>query len=252
MIFIFLHVKYNKQMTFCQKVKRIDYLGNVILIASTVAILYALTYGGTRYPWSSWQILVPLVLRLVGTGGFLLFKTSSLVIEPVVPPRLFVNRTSVTVFIVTFLNSALLYWVLFFLTVYFQAVLSSSPARSSVQVLLIIVIAVPAAIIAVLLLTKFGKYKPLHLISFAVCTISLGLFTLFDASSSMAEWMIFQMITGGGSGFVLNTLLPACQAGLMESDQAAATAAWSFVRGFGSINVAGKYEEHRGCSQNLP
>ena len=43
------------------------------------------------------------------------------------------------------------------------------------------------------------------------------------------------MITGGGSGFVLNTLLPACQAPLMESDQAAITAIWSFVRSFGSI-----------------
>lgn len=235
MIFIFLHVRYNKQTTFRQKIKRIDYLGNIILIASTVAILYALTYGGTRYPWTSWHVLVPLVLGLAGLGGFMLFETSPLVIEPVVPPRLFANRTSATVFIVTFLNSALLYWVLFFLPVYFQVVLGSSPARSGVQVLPIIVVAVPAAIVAVLLLTKFGKYKPLHLIGFAVCTVGLGLFTLFDASSSMAEWVIFQMITGGGSGFVLNTLLPACQANLMESDQAAATAAWSFVRSFGSI-----------------
>ncbi|KAA6407165.1 MAG: Major facilitator superfamily general substrate transporter [Lasallia pustulata] len=235
MIFIFLQVKYNKEMTFRQKIKRIDYLGNVILIASTVAILYALTYGGTRYSWSSWHVLVPLVLGLVGLGCFMLFETSPLVIEPVVPPRLFANRTSAIVFVITFLNSALLYWVLFFLPVYFQTVLGSSPARSGVQVLPIIVVAVPAAIVAVLLLTKFGKYKPLHLIGFAVCTIGLGLFTLFDASSSMAEWVIFQMITGGGSGFVLNTLLPACQAGLGERDQAAATAAWSFVRSFGSI-----------------
>lgn len=235
MIFIFLHVKSNKEMTFREKIKRIDYLGNVILIGSTVAILYALTYGGTRYSWSSWHVLVPLVLGLLGLGCFMLFETSPWAIEPVVPPRLFTNRTSAIVFIITFLNSALLYWVLFFLPVYFQVVLRSSPARSGVQVLPIIVVAVPAAIGAVLLLTKFGKYKQLHLIGFAVCTIGLGLFTLLDASSTTAEWVIFQMITGGGSGFVLNTLLPACQAGLMESDQAAATATWSFVRSFGSI-----------------
>ena len=34
---------------------------------------------------------------------------------------------------------------------------------------------------------------------------------------------------------MLNTLLPACQAPLPESDQAAITAAWSFIRSFGSI-----------------
>ena len=205
MLLVFLHVKYNKEMTSRQKIKRIDYLGNVILIASTVAILYALTYSGTRYSWSSWHVLVPLVLGLVGLGCFMLFETSPLVVELVVPPRLFAKRTSAIVFVIKFLNSALLCWVLFFLPVYFQTVLGSSPARSGVQVLPIIVVAVPAAIVAVLLLTKLGKYKPLHLIGFAVCTIGLGLFTLFDASS-MAEWVIFQMITGGGSGFVLSYL----------------------------------------------
>ncbi|KAI4112525.1 MAG: hypothetical protein LQ338_008303 [Usnochroma carphineum] len=85
------------------------------------------------------------------------------------------------------------------------------------------------------MLAKWGKYKPLHLFGFAVCTIGLGLFTLLDENSSMAEWVIFQMITGGGSGFILNTLLPACQAPLLESDQAAATAIWFFIRSFGNI-----------------
>ncbi len=163
------------------------------------------------------------------------FETLEFIVEPVVPPRLFMNRTSATVFAATFLNSALLYWVMFFLPVYFQAVLGASATGSGVRLLPIIVVAVPAAILAVVLLTKFGKYKPLHLFGFAVCTIGLGLFTTFDAESSTAEWVIFQIITGGGSGFVLNTLLPACQAGLVESDQAAATATWSFIRSFGSI-----------------
>ena len=235
MILAFLHVKYNKEMSLAQKLKRIDYLGNVILIGATVSILYALTYGGAQLPWSSASIVTPLVIGLVGLIAFMVFENTSIVKEPVVPPRLFGNRTSATVFAVTFLNSALLYWVMFFLPVYFQAVLSSSPERSGVQLLPIIVVAVPAAIVAVILLTKFGKYKPLHLGGFAVCTIGLGLFTLLDQNSSTAEWIIFQIITGGGSGFVLNTLLPACQAGLQEKDQAAATAAWSFVRSFGSI-----------------
>ena len=38
MIFAFLRIKSNKEMTFLQKLKRIDYVGNIMLIASTVAI----------------------------------------------------------------------------------------------------------------------------------------------------------------------------------------------------------------------
>ncbi|KAJ0108528.1 Major facilitator superfamily general substrate transporter [Diaporthe amygdali] len=235
MIIVFLQVKYNKEMTFAQKIRRIDYIGNALLIGSTVAVLYSLTYGGTLYQWSSGRIIAPLVIGLLGLVAFIGFESLNFVIEPVVPPRLFANRTSATVFAVTFLNSALLYWMLYFLPVYFQTILGSSPARSGVQLLPSIIVAIPAAIMAVLLLTKFGKYKPLHLAGFALNTIGLGLFTLLDKDSSTAEWVIFQIIAAGGSGFVLNTLLPACQTPLAESDQAAATATWSFVRSFGNI-----------------
>lgn len=235
MLFFSLHLNYQKEMTFLQKLKRIDYGGNTIIIGSTVSVLYALTYGGTKYDWSDGQVVAPLVVGLIGLIAFIAYENSPIVIEPVTPPRLFNNRTSASVFFATFLNSALLYWVMFFLPVYFQAVLGSSPRRSGVQLLPIITIAVPAAILAVMLLTKFGKYKPLHIGGFAVCTVGLGLFSLFDQGSSEAKWVIFQIITGGGSGFVLNTLLPACQAPLLEKDQAAATAIWSFIRSFGNI-----------------
>ncbi|KIW48773.1 uncharacterized protein PV06_01338 [Exophiala oligosperma] len=235
MIFVFLQVKYDKEMSFFQKMKRIDYGGNLLLIGSTVSVLYVLTYGGAKYGWSHWSIVLTLVLGLLGLVLFMAYETTSWATEPVVPPRLFATRTSAVVFAVTFLNSANLYWVLFFLPVYFQAVLLASPTRSGVYLIPIIVIAVPTAIVAVLLLTKFGRYKPLHLFGFAVSTLGLGLMTLIDEQTSTAEWVVISMVAGGGGGFVLNTLLPAAQAGLPESDQAATTAAWSFTRSFGSI-----------------
>lgn len=53
MIVAFLHVNYKKEMTLVQKLKRIDFIGNAIIMASSVAVLIALTYAGTRYSWSS-------------------------------------------------------------------------------------------------------------------------------------------------------------------------------------------------------
>ncbi|CAK7236773.1 hypothetical protein SBRCBS47491_009751 [Sporothrix bragantina] len=258
MILLFLKVKTGVKnddgngRTLAQKLGRIDYAGNLLLIASTVAVLYALTYGGTRLPWSSGQVIGPLVVGLLGLVLFMAYEATGdegkgspdnrgafikkiAPREPVVPPRLFANRTSAVIFAVTFVNSALLYWMFFFLPVYLQAVLGSSPTRSGVQLLPAIVVAVPAAIIAVLLLARYGKYKPLHLFGFGLNTLGLGLLTLLGPGSSAAEWIIFQMVVAAGSGFVLNTLLPACQAPLEESDQAAATAAWSFMRSFGSV-----------------
>jgi MFS family permease len=51
LLFIFLRVKYNKEMNFWEKLKKIDLIGNALLIASMVSILYALSYAGTSYLW---------------------------------------------------------------------------------------------------------------------------------------------------------------------------------------------------------
>lgn len=234
-LFLFLRVSSAKEMTLLQKLKRIDFVGNAIIMASSVAILYALTYGGSLYSWSDSRVIVPLVFGLAGLVLFFFFEGSKWVREPVTPVRLFTHRTGLIIGINTFLNSALLYWVMFFLPVYFQTVLGSSPAWSGVQLLPIVLVAVPGAIIAVIVLSKFGRYKHLHVIGFALVTLSLGLFSLLHQHSSTAEWVIFQIIGALGSGMILNTLLPAFQAGIPESDQAAATASWAFIRSFGNI-----------------
>jgi Fungal trichothecene efflux pump (TRI12) len=212
-----------------------DCPGNAIIIASSTAVRLALTYGGARHPWSSWRVIVPMVLGLVGLVFFALYESLSSVKQPVMPPRLFKNRTSAAVMVITFFNSMLLVWAMYFLSIYFQTVQTSSPQRSGVQLLPLVLVAVPGAIVTVVVLTKFGRYRPLHHVSFAITTLGTGLFTLLTSTSSPAEWIVFQMIAGLGAGIVLNTLLPACQAPLAESDQVAATATWAFIRNFGSI-----------------
>ncbi|UNI19389.1 hypothetical protein JDV02_005574 [Purpureocillium takamizusanense] len=147
MIFLFLRTAYNRGETHLQKLGRIDYTGNVILMASTVAILYTTTYGGTTYPWSSARILSPLLIGLAGFALFGFYETKAK--EPVMPPNLFSSRTTLVIFVATFLNSTMIYWILFFLPVYFQAVLSASASQSGVDILPVILFGLPGSIVAV-------------------------------------------------------------------------------------------------------
>jgi MFS family permease len=192
LLFLFLHVQ-NKRLTLLEALKRIDFIGNALIIVSSISILFALTYAGSPYSWSSWRILVPLILGFCGYIQFIFFEGSKFCTEPVIPLRLFNNRTSAVVYINTFINSMLLYWVMFFLPIYFQVALGSSPARSGVQLLPIILVAVPGAVIAVVVLSKFGRYKLLHLAGFAIATLGTGLFILLDQHSSTAKWVVFQV-----------------------------------------------------------
>ncbi|KAI0378986.1 major facilitator superfamily domain-containing protein [Hypomontagnella monticulosa] len=235
LMFLFLHVNYDKEMSFAQKIKRIDFIGNGILMAGTVAILYALTYAGTLYAWSSWHTLVPLLLGFLGLALFIGYEVSGLPAEPVVPVRLFAHRTSIIVIINTFLNSAVYYWFLYFLPVYFQAVALYTPFRTGYSLLPLSLFGVPGAAIAAIALSRWGKFMPLHFVGFAITTLGIGLLSTMDETTYVAVWAVFQSISALGIGIVIDTLLPAFQAPVAETDQAAATAAWSFVRAFGSI-----------------
>ncbi|KAK8078963.1 Efflux pump FUS6 [Apiospora phragmitis] len=97
------------------------------------------------------------------------------------------------------------------------------------------IISIPGCAIAAILISRTGKFKILHLVGEGVFTLGMGLFALQWEGSTTAEWATYQSIAALGGGVVLETLLPAFQAPVPESDQAAATATWAFIRSVGGI-----------------
>ena len=235
LLVVFLQVNYRRDSTFVGKVSKIDWVGNIIFVLSMVSILIALSWAGTKYPWSSFRIVVPLVLGFLGCVTFLFYEGSRYCAAPVMPIHLFRHRTAAVSFILTFLHSVVTIWAIFFLPVYFQGVLASSAGRSGVQLLPTILALIPFAAAGGGIVAKFGRYRPIHHTGFAMMIVGFGLLSLLDADSSTTEWVIFQVIEAAGAGLVIPTLLPAVQAELTDADTALATSTWSFVRSFGMI-----------------
>lgn len=235
LLVLFLQVNYNKTTTFKEKVKRIDYVGNAILIAGIVSMLLALSWGGTIHAWSSYKVIVPLIMGFLGMVLFHVWEALPWCIEPTVPPHIFSNRTTSTALVLAFIHNMLTFWIIYFLPLYFQAVLGSSSTISGVQLLPTAVLSVPFGIATGIIITKTGRYRPIHFIAFALMTVGLGLFTLLDKNSSAAKWVIFQMIAAVGMGLLLTGILPAVQVDLAEKDVGAATASYAFMRSYGAI-----------------
>ncbi|MCJ1475923.1 hypothetical protein MMC13_004587 [Lambiella insularis] len=231
----FLRLSWNRSPTWRQSLARVDYVGNFIFIASITSILIGLIQGGIIYPWGSWQTVLPIVLGVLGWALFFVHQASSFCKEPTMPPRLFNNRTSGTVYFLDFIVSVLLEWCVYVLPLYFQSLLAASPLISGVDILPINSFMIPSAALAGALLTKFGKYKPFHWVGFAILAIACGLFSTLTANSSKAAWVIFEIIAAVGIGFPLTTQLPAIQAVLPEADTAVSTSTYSFIRSFGFI-----------------
>lgn len=215
---------------------RIDFAGNAIFITAITSVLLALTWGGTLYSWSNFRAILSLTVGFVGLGLFVAFEwTSRLCPEPSFPQVLLANRTSSAALVLTLIHSMIIYWVLYFLPIYFQAVQSSSPERSGVQTLPIFAGTVPFAMAGGLLLSKTGRYKQMHFAGFALLAVGYGLFSIMKPGSTAVMWVCFQLLVAIGAGGLAGIILPAVQAPLDESHVATATGVWGFVRGFGAI-----------------
>ncbi|KAM3155993.1 MFS efflux transporter aclA [Botrytis cinerea] len=225
----FLRVSWKKSPAWRHSLARIDYLGNAIFIASITSILLGLIQGGVNYPWASWRTILPIAL------GWIVFVQQDYCIEPTMPLRPFAHRTSATVYFLDFMISILLEWCIFVLPLYFQSQLGTSPLKSGIDILPINGFMIHSAGIAGALLTKTGKYKPLHSVGFSLLAIATGLFSTMTSTSTKAAWVSFQIIAAIGIGFPLTTQLPAIQAVLPESDTAISTSIYSFIRSLGFI-----------------
>lgn len=234
LLFFFLHVPYNATFS-STMLRRVDITGNALLIASVVSVLIALNWAGSEYPWSSCRVIVPLVFGLLGIGGFLVLESTTLILEPTMPFRIFSNRSSLPSFALAFIQSMLTYWSSYFLPVYFQAVLEATPTRSGVDALPSVFVAMPFAMAAGVGLSALNRFKPFMYFGFALLASGYGMLSLLDQTSSTAYWAASQGMAAAGTGMLMPVTLPAIQAPLAESDQAIATGAWGFVRSFGGI-----------------
>ncbi|KAJ6025039.1 hypothetical protein N7540_005836 [Penicillium herquei] len=234
LVLLFLKVNYRREGTLRARLQKVDFSGNFLLMSSVVAVLIALTWGGTTYTWNSWHVLSPLLIGAASLVGFF-FHQKIYAPEPTLPVRLYTHSTSLISYILTFIHGIEMTWLSYFLPVYFQVLLGATPLLSGVYLLAIVIPLMPAGIAGGLVIAKFGRYKPTMIAGYALLSIGAGCLTILDANSSTATWVIIQIITGIGGGLALTATLPAVQAPVPESDVAIATACWAFVRSFGSI-----------------
>lgn len=91
------------------------------------------------------------------------------------------------------------------------------------------------ALIGGVLLSKLGRYKPLHFAASIPMIIAFGLFSIMNVETHLAAWAWFQLIRAAGSGLMGGILLSAVQAPRDETYVATSTGLWSSARYFGCI-----------------
>ncbi|KAI1198362.1 MFS general substrate transporter [Nemania serpens] len=207
----------------------IDWPGSLLIIGATLQLLFGLEFGGVTYPWRSVTVIALIVFSIV-TFGVAILVERYVAKYPVIPLRLFKSRQNMVAFAISFVHGAVFISGSYYLPLYFQAVVGSSPLLSGAYSL---AYALPLSIVSALTgvwMKKTGQYMPAIVFGMVLLTLGFGLFIDLGSPVNWAKLIIYQIIAGIGVGPNFQSPLIALHAGLESRDIAAGTATFQFIR----------------------
>ncbi|KAL3481047.1 major facilitator superfamily domain-containing protein [Aspergillus californicus] len=221
-----------------QKLRQIDYIGTILFVGSLASFLIPLTWGGIVYPWSSWRTLVPL---LIGIAGLLVFTAYEILYakDPIIPPLIFQNRTAAVSFAGSFLQGLVLWCLLYYQPLYYEAVKGYTPIMAGVALFPATFTVAPSAAVVGILVTKYGHYRWAIWLGWLLSTFGLGLLCYMDVDTSIPAWVFINIIPGLGLGLLFPSIGFAIQASATNETLAIAVGMFSFFRAMGqAVGVA--------------
>ena len=236
-VYLFLHLNF-KATTIRAQLARVDWIGTVIFVGSTTSLLIPITWGGVSYSWDSWRTLVPLIIGIVGETAFVLYE-KFLAKEPLIRLVIFNNLTSSAAYFETTLHGIILWCLLYYEPLYYEAVKNYTPIISGVALFPETFTVAPMAIVTGIAITVSGRYRWAIWGGWVITTLGLGILYLLDVDTTVVQWIFLNLVPGIGMGMLFPSMAFAVQAASRSEDLAFAVAMFSFFRAFGqSIGVA--------------
>ncbi|KAE8406548.1 major facilitator superfamily domain-containing protein [Aspergillus pseudonomiae] len=220
------------------KLAKADYIGCILFTTSLTSVLLPLTWGGVMYTWNSWHTILPLVLGLGGLAAFVAYE-KLFAVNPLIPLHIFQDLSSSFNYMGCFLHGMLLWSMLYYLPLYYQAVLGYKPIISAVALLPETFTVAPASGLVGILIALRGHYRWEIWIGWILTTTGTGLLYLLHVETSIPQWIFLNIVPGLGTGILFSSLTLAIQASAPENNMAMAVTMTNFFRSAGqAIGVA--------------
>ncbi|KAI8976648.1 Mfs1.1 [Trametes punicea] len=230
-VFVFLRLRKPPIESYKKAFLAVDWIGNAILIASAASCIVGLTWAGIRYPWSSAQVIAPLVVGILGLFGALVYD-AYVASHPVIPTAIIKHRTTLGGYIGSFFHIMVANSITCDPT-YFQAAKVAPPLLSGLYIFPTVICISPSAILQGIIVSKTGRYRFINFLGWCGMTTGVGLLTLLKASSPIPLSIPFQALAAIGVGFVYSTTFSVL-APLPPTQNAAALSFLLFMRTFSS------------------
>ena len=211
---------------------RLDVPGSLLLAAAIVSCLLAFGWGGTAYAWTSPRIAGLFALSALSLAALVWQEKRAA--DPLLPPRMFANRTFVCGVAASSTGALAIFLCIFALPLYFQLVRGNSAAQSGLFVMPFLLANVLGNIISSRLARRSGKMRGILTGGFAVGALGLCALAFLDATAPL--WLVLgvTLLAGIGLGGCMVGTIMVVQNALQPRDIGAGTGAVIVLRSMGS------------------
>ncbi|KAF1961793.1 MFS general substrate transporter [Byssothecium circinans] len=183
--------------------RRLDWLGFVGFAVGSTAFALPLSWAGVLYPWSSWKTILPFTLGFLVLIACAFYESKP---APIFPHRIFQNGTAAATILGATLHGMILYSVMLYVPLYFQAVMLTTSIRSAILVLPGSATIIASSILAAIIVEVYRKYRWIIICNWVIASCGVGLWTLWTPDSSVAQIAGLQVFAGIGIGTVFTAL----------------------------------------------
>nr|OQO22097.1 hypothetical protein B0A51_09553 [Rachicladosporium sp. CCFEE 5018] len=232
-----LHLPKTGDSHWREKLKRIDFLGALILIGAVFTLLLALDRGSNV----SWGATITLVSLAISIPLFTVFVLVEMYVakEPFAPGHIIFNRTLFACYLCNFFAFAGWLAAIFYIPLYFQVVYDMSATQAGLRLIPSIIVGVSGSLFAGFYMQRTGRYYWLTIIAYNTLVLGMIVITLVAPAGLHANVVLFIIIglcmCGFSNGIGVTSTLIGLIANASKEDQAVATACSYLFRSLGSV-----------------
>jgi EmrB/QacA subfamily drug resistance transporter len=216
---------------------RPDAVGALLFSVSAVALLFGLSSGGHRFPWSSWQMAVLLGGSCLGFGLLALWERHAA--DPVIPIRFFGVPAIVRSDAVVICFAAALFSTILYLPLYLQLGRGMGIGQSGLLLLPITLVMVASSTVVGRLITRTGEVNLFPKLGMSAAALAFLLLAATATVGSTPLVLALTLVAGAGLGMVMPPTQVTVQYAAGREALGAATATISVSRAVGgAIGVA--------------
>ncbi|MCX5055882.1 MFS transporter [Streptomyces sp. NBC_00461] len=225
---------------------KVDWAGAFFVAAAVSLLLVWVTFAGDKYDWVSWQ-----TYAMVGGSillGLVFVLVESKAREPIIPLRLFRNRTITLASLASLFVGVAMFTGTVFFSQYFQLARDNSPTMSGVMTIPMIGGLFVSSTVSGQFITRTGRWKAWLVGGGVLVTAGLGLLGTIRYDTDYWKMAIFMALLGLGIGMMMQNLVLCTQNQVDPSDLGSASSTVTFFRSLGGavgVSALGAVMAHR-------